>query len=69
MRINVATMELVGVSRRRSREILHEIRELDAIFLMHDFGGGSHYVILEEKTKQLLATIDEFGNPIKKSGW
>jgi len=69
MRINVGTMELVGVSRRRSREILQQIRDLGAISLVHDFGGGSHYVINGHVAKSLLDEIDEFGDKIKHSGW
>lgn len=68
-KINAEMVELYGVSRRRSRDIIRYLKNAGAIILKTSIGYGSKYVLDESVTKRLLHELDNEGRKQKTSGW
>jgi hypothetical protein len=68
-RISAEKVEIYGVSRRRSRDIVRTLKEKGAISLRTSIGYGSRYVVDEAVAKSLLIGLDADGTPKKTSGW
>jgi hypothetical protein len=62
-------VQLYGVSRRRSRDVLAYLKDQGAIVRQSSIGSGSRYVVDQAVAKTLLLDLDTEGARIKKSGW
>jgi hypothetical protein len=67
--INAGMLQLYGVSRRRSHDVLRHLKKISALTLQRSIGNGSKWVVNKDVAKALIKGLDSDGTRPKTSGW